>query len=169
MLVVPVLVALLSFNVIAAQEDYRWRGPIARGSLIEIRGINGNVRAEPSTSSEVEVQAKVEGDESASSVQVHVVRHENGVTICTVFPGETVCRAMGDTGPGAQSEFRRTGAGRSELLRQHGQRGRRSRFVEERRAGVHRQRAGAGFDDWNPPRENGKWVDHGITAKAVLV
>ena len=44
-------------------------------------------------------------DESASSVKVHLVRHENGVTICTVFPGEKVCRAMGDTGPGARVNF----------------------------------------------------------------
>ena len=102
---VPLLLALLSFNAVAAQEDYRWRGPIARGAHIEIRGINGDVRAERSTSGEVEVQAKVEGEESASSVQVHLVRHENGVTICTVFPGERVCRPMGDNGPGARVNF----------------------------------------------------------------
>ena len=86
----PAFVALLAFNAVAHQEDYRWRGSIARGSNIEIRGINGNVRAEPSTSGEVEVQAKVEGEESESSVQVHLVRHEHGVTVCTVFPGEKV-------------------------------------------------------------------------------
>jgi len=84
---------------------FEWHGPVARGSFIEIRGINGNVRAVTSTSGEVEVVAKVEGKESASSVQVHLMRHGNGVTICSVFPGETVCRALGDTGPGARVNF----------------------------------------------------------------
>lgn len=101
-MVVPALFALLAFGV---ADDYHWRGPIARGSLIEIRGINGDVRAEPSTSGEVEVDAKVEGESSASRVQVHLMRHENGVTICTVFPGDKVCRPLGDDGPGARVNF----------------------------------------------------------------
>lgn len=84
----------------AAQPDYQWRGPIARGSFVEIRGINGDVRAERSTSGEVEVVAKVEG-----SVQVHLVRHEAGVTVCTIFPGEKECRPLGETGPGARVDF----------------------------------------------------------------
>jgi DUF4097 and DUF4098 domain-containing protein YvlB len=102
---VPALIALLAFNAVAQQEDYRWRGAIARGSLVEIRGVNGNVRAEPSTSGEVEVQANVEKGESASSVQVHLMRHENGVTVCTVFPGEQICRPLGDNGPGTRVNF----------------------------------------------------------------
>jgi hypothetical protein len=99
-MLVPAVLALFAFN---------WHGPIARGSSVEIRGINGNVRAEASTSGEVEVNATVEGEPSSasasSSVQVHLVRHENGVTICSVFPGEKVCRPMGDPGPGTRVNF----------------------------------------------------------------
>ena len=99
------LLATAVSSAVAAQGDYQWRGPIARGSFVEIRGINGDVRAERSTSGEVEVSAKVDGEESESSVKIHLVRHENGVTVCTVFPGERECRPLGETGPGARVDF----------------------------------------------------------------
>lgn len=100
-----VMIALGSLLASAQQRDFEWHGPVARGSFIEIRGINGNVRAEPSTSGEVEVVAKVDGRETASSVQVHLMRRENGVTVCSIYPGEKACRAMGDSGPGARVDF----------------------------------------------------------------
>jgi hypothetical protein len=100
-----IMIALGSLLASAQPQDFEWHGPVARGSFIEIRGINGNVRAEPSTSGEVEVVAKVDGQETASAVQVHLMHHENGVTICSVFPGEKVCRALGDTGPGTRVDF----------------------------------------------------------------
>ena len=94
------------FSVVLALFAFNWHGPVPRGSSVEIRGINGNVKAEASTSGEVEVNATVEGESSSSSsVQVHLVHHENGVTICSVFPGEKVCRPMGDSGPGARVNF----------------------------------------------------------------
>jgi hypothetical protein len=99
------LFALMATGALAAQPDYQWRGPIARGSFVEIRGINGDVRAERSTSGEVEVVAKMAGDESASSVEVRLVRHEAGVTVCTIFPGDKECRPLGETGPGARVDF----------------------------------------------------------------
>ena len=97
---IPVLLALTACAAMAQQRDFEWHGPIARGSFIEIRGINGNVRAMPSTSGEVEVEADVE-----SGVQVQLMRHQNGVTVCSVFPGEKICRPLGDTGPGARVNF----------------------------------------------------------------
>ena len=96
----PVLLALTACAAMAQQRDFEWHGPIARGSFIEIRGINGNVRAMPSTSGEVEVEADVE-----SGVQVQLMHHQNGVTVCSVFPGEKICRPLGDTGPGARVNF----------------------------------------------------------------
>src|SRR5205085_10429497 len=97
--------AISSVPATAQPSDFEWHGPIARGSFIEIRGINGNVRATPSTSGEVEVVAKVEGQESATSVEVQFMRHENGVTVCSVFPGEKACHPLGDSGPGARVNF----------------------------------------------------------------
>lgn len=107
-LVLPLLLAglLLPGQQIPNQGSFEWHGPVARGSFIEIRGINGNVRAAPSSSGEVEVVAKVAGEEAPSSVQVRLMRHNSGaVTICSVFPGEDVCRPLGDSGPGARVDF----------------------------------------------------------------
>jgi hypothetical protein len=101
-----VVLVFTALAAVAQQRDFEWHGPIARGSFIEIRGINGNVRAVPSTSGEVEVEANVEGQEQApSGIQVQFVRHENGVTVCSVFPGEKVCRPLGDQGPGIRVNF----------------------------------------------------------------
>ncbi len=102
---VAALLAITAISAVAVQPDYQWRGPIKRGCLVEIRGINGDVRAEHSTSGEVEVVAKVDAEETESTVQVHLVRHENGVTVCTMFPGEHECRPLGETGPGARVNF----------------------------------------------------------------
>jgi hypothetical protein len=87
----------------AQQRDFTWHGPVARGSFIEIRGINGDVRAQPSLSGEVEVEADVQGEKS---VDVRLVRSSDGsVTICSVFPGESVCRAIGESGPGTRVNY----------------------------------------------------------------
>jgi hypothetical protein len=99
------MIALGSLLATAQQRDFEWHGPVARGSFIEIRGINGNVRAEPSTSGEVEVVARLDGQDTISSVEVQLMHHENGVTVCSVFPGERVCRPLGDSGPGARVDF----------------------------------------------------------------
>jgi hypothetical protein len=106
MMRIPVVVMCAAVAALAQQRDFEWHGPIARGSFIEIRGINGNVRAIPSTSGEVEVVANVEGQqESTSGVQVQLMRNGDGVTVCTVFPGEEVCRPVGEIGPGARVNF----------------------------------------------------------------
>lgn len=100
------VLSLLSIAVVYGQKrDFEWHGAIARGSFIEIRGINGNVRAEPSLSGEVEVVANLETREQATSVQVQMVRSGEGVTVCSVFPGEKACRPAGQAGPGARVNF----------------------------------------------------------------
>src|SRR5688500_1264065 len=98
----PIVLAFTALAATAQQPDFEWHGPIARGSFIEIRGINGNVRAMPSTSGEVEVVADVESGVAVSGVKVQLMQHDNGVTVCSVFPGEKVCRPLGDAGPGAR-------------------------------------------------------------------
>jgi hypothetical protein len=69
------------------QNDFRWRGRLAAGRLVEIKGVNGRIDAEPSSSGEVEVSAEKSARRSdASSVRVEVVEHAEGVTICAVYP-----------------------------------------------------------------------------------
>ncbi|HEX8291467.1 MAG TPA: DUF4097 family beta strand repeat-containing protein [Pyrinomonadaceae bacterium] len=67
--------------------EFRWREPLAAGRTIEIRGINGNVSAEPSAGGEVEVVAVKSARRSdPDEVRIEVVRHAGGVLICAVYP-----------------------------------------------------------------------------------
>jgi hypothetical protein len=68
-----------------AQSDFRWSGRLASGQEIEIRNLNGDVRAEPSTGSEVEVVGRRSGDD-VDEVEIRVVRQGDGMLICAVFP-----------------------------------------------------------------------------------
>ena len=95
MVVSPYCASLMLAQPTSPEGAFEWHGPVARGSFIEIRGINGNVRAVASTSGEVEVLAKIDGQETASSVKVQLIQHDNGVTVCSVFPGEKECRPLG--------------------------------------------------------------------------
>lgn len=69
------------------QERWRWSGRLAGGKIIEIRGVNGSVSAEPATGADVEVVAEKSARRSdPDDVTIEVVEHESGVTICAVYP-----------------------------------------------------------------------------------
>jgi hypothetical protein len=71
----------------SGDEEFRWNGRVASGRTIEIKGINGNIHAEPSSGSEVEVVANKRAKRSnVSEVQIKVLEHEGGVTICAIYP-----------------------------------------------------------------------------------
>jgi hypothetical protein len=81
--------AAVSFtnHVQSSSDEFRWSGRVASGRTIEIKGVNGDVKAEPSSSDEVEVVAVKKGTRSdARAVEVRVVEHAGGVTICAVYP-----------------------------------------------------------------------------------
>ena len=95
--------ALLVSPRTATAQDFQWRGAIAQGRAIEIKGINGDIRAEPSGSNEVEVVAvKRANRDDPDSVRIDVVPHAGGVTICAVYPSRNGQRpnecAPGDEG-----------------------------------------------------------------------
>lgn len=72
----------------AAQAgDFDWRGTVAQGNTVEIRGVLGSVRALASEDGSVHVEATRRarrGD--PESVRIAVVEHAGGVTICAVYP-----------------------------------------------------------------------------------
>ncbi|HST53980.1 MAG TPA: DUF4097 family beta strand repeat-containing protein [Pyrinomonadaceae bacterium] len=68
-------------------SEFRWHEPLAAGRVIEIKGVNGSVEAEPSTGGEVEVVATKRARRSnPDDVHIEVVRSGDGVTICAVYP-----------------------------------------------------------------------------------
>jgi len=85
----------------AAQDEFHWKGKVAPGKAIEIKGVNGDVRA-VAGSGDVEVTAVKHARRSdPGEVKIEVVQHEDGVTICAVYPSdgrrENTCEA-GDGG-----------------------------------------------------------------------
>jgi len=80
-------IVLLAVAAVSAEsEEFNWRGRIASGQTIEIKGVNGDIQAEEG-GSEVEVRALKTGRRSdPSEVQIEVVEHSDGVTICAVYP-----------------------------------------------------------------------------------
>ena len=68
-------------------SEFRWHGALAAGRVIEIRGINGSIEAEPASGGEVEVFAVKRARRSnPDDVRIEVVQHAEGVTICAVYP-----------------------------------------------------------------------------------
>jgi len=74
----------------ARAEEFRWSGAVARGKVLEIKGVNGGIEAGPASGSEVEVTARKSGRRSdPSEVEIKVVEHGGGVTICAVYPNSS--------------------------------------------------------------------------------
>jgi hypothetical protein len=71
----------------AQSSDFEWRGQMAPGQGIEIKGINGSVRAVVARGNEVEVTAtRTARRSNPADVRFEVVPHAGGVTICAVYP-----------------------------------------------------------------------------------
>jgi hypothetical protein len=82
---VPILAA--GHLGLLSQEEFHWQGEVGAGKTLEIKGINGNIHAEPSSDGRAEVLAAKHGHHhDPKSVEIRVVEHRNGVTICAVYP-----------------------------------------------------------------------------------
>jgi len=73
--------------VVQQTQDWEWQGSVARGDAIEIKGINGGIKATGASGSQVMVTAVKKGkDDDPADVRIEVVEHSGGVTICAVYP-----------------------------------------------------------------------------------
>ena len=73
----------------ASAQDFSWHGKVAPGKTLEIKGINGEIHATAASGSEAEVSAVKRGRRSdPKDVEIKVVEHGDGITICAVYPGE---------------------------------------------------------------------------------
>lgn len=78
---------LVSAAGVAAGQDWSWDGRVAPGQAVEIKGINGEIKASPAAGDRVEVTAVKRARRSdPASVEIKVVEHAGGVTICAVYP-----------------------------------------------------------------------------------
>jgi hypothetical protein len=68
-------------------NEFRWKKGVAQGQTVEVKGVNGAIRALAAQTGEVEVLARKHGRRSdPAAVEVKVVEHAGGVTVCAVYP-----------------------------------------------------------------------------------
>lgn len=74
----------------AFAQDFNWTGTLSPGQTLEIKGVNGSIRAELAAGNVIEVTARKTADRSdPNSVRIDVVPTSDGVTICSVYPSDT--------------------------------------------------------------------------------
>ena len=99
----PLAVAgiLAAGSATAQSTDFQWQGALDRGQTIEVRGVNGNVRAVASDDGRVHVDAdRYARRDDPMSVRIEVVEHDDGVTICAVYPTPSDARRENGCRPG---------------------------------------------------------------------
>jgi DUF4097 and DUF4098 domain-containing protein YvlB len=90
----PILVTLGAVAVAVPAslmaQDFEWAGRLSAGQAIEVKGINGDIEAMATSGNQVEVTAvKREGRRGyADEVTFEVLEHDDGVTICVMYPSE---------------------------------------------------------------------------------
>lgn len=72
-----------------AQSDFNWSGTLSPGQTLEIKGVNGSIHAELASGVLIEVSARKTAKRSdPNSVRIEAAPSANGMTICTVYPGD---------------------------------------------------------------------------------
>ena len=69
------------------QPSFDWSGTIEAGDRLDVRGVNGSITATAVSGRTATVTAQVRANAGdASSVDIQVVTHAGGVTICAIYP-----------------------------------------------------------------------------------
>jgi hypothetical protein len=97
----PAILLTCAVPLVAAGEDtFEWQGSVGTGQTVEIKGVNGDVVAGPAPGGQVEVRAVKRGRrDDPADVRIEVVEHDDGVTLCAVYPDDrgksNVCKPGG--------------------------------------------------------------------------
>ena len=68
------------------QQDFEWSGRIDSGKTLEVKGVNGDIEARGGSGAAVVTAVKKGRKHDPSTVQIEVIEHSGGVTICAVYP-----------------------------------------------------------------------------------
>jgi putative adhesin len=89
LLILTLLTATAGAAATAATQvnNFHWSRTVERGKMVDIRGVNGSVRARASGDGVVHVEAtsRVRGSDP-QRVDIRVIDHDRGVTICAMHP-----------------------------------------------------------------------------------
>ena len=97
------IVSALAVGAIAAAtaQDFNWHGRIAAGKRLEVKGVNGDVRAVLASGAEAVVNARKHARRSdPDEVEIKVVESDEGITICAVYPTPPRARRENRCEPG---------------------------------------------------------------------
>jgi DUF4097 and DUF4098 domain-containing protein YvlB len=100
---IPLITMALGLAVAttASAQDFNWHGRIAQGKRLEIKGVNGDVRAVLASGAEAVVNATKHSRRSdPEEVEIKVVESEDGITICAVYPTPPRARRENSCEPG---------------------------------------------------------------------
>ena len=97
-----VMVLAVSAAATAQAQDFNWHGRIAPGKRLEIKGVNGDVRAVAASGAEAVVTATKRSHRrgDVEEVEIKVIEHEDGVTICALYPTPPRARRENTCEPG---------------------------------------------------------------------
>jgi DUF4097 and DUF4098 domain-containing protein YvlB len=85
--------------------DTEWSGQVAQGDQIEIKGVNGDILAGPTSGNSVIVTVTKRGNTSdPNEVDIEVITHDGGVTICAMYP-DIPGEPANECGPGTEGRM----------------------------------------------------------------
>ena len=97
------LTTALCVGAVAAltAQDFNWHGRLAAGKRLEVKGVNGDVRAVLASGGEAVVNARKHSRRSdPDDVKIEVVESADGITICAVYPTPARARRENSCEPG---------------------------------------------------------------------
>jgi putative adhesin len=66
-------------------DEVAWQGRLAPGQTLEVKGVNGRIDATAAAEGEVRATKRSRRSDTAS-VELKVVQHAGGITVCAVYP-----------------------------------------------------------------------------------
>lgn len=96
------LLLALPVSGLAAQDvDFSWKGRVAAGKTLEIKNVNGDIDISLASGNEIQVTAVKQARRSdPDEVEIQVIEHEDGVTVCAVYPTPRRARRENTCEPG---------------------------------------------------------------------
>jgi len=86
-LVLAGVITVLTAPTALTAQDFSWKGRVATGKRLEVKGVNGDITAMFASGNEIEVTAEKRSRRSdPDEVEIRVIEHADGVTICAVYP-----------------------------------------------------------------------------------
>ena len=99
-LLIAAFVTTVAVATLGAQ-DFNWHGRLAAGKRLEVKGVNGDVRAVLASGAEAVVNARKHARRSdPDEVEIKVVESDQGITICAVYPTPPRARQENSCEPG---------------------------------------------------------------------